>query len=182
MEDTEARHRFEELYAGAYRKVLAYSIQRTPSREDADEVVAETFLVAWRRLEDVLAADNSLAWLFGVAYRVLANQRRQQERRERLELRLGAGVEQSFPDTAHRRVESRDLLVEVTELLNELPPRYQEVLRLTAYQGCSPVEIASILQIPPSLARTLLYRARRRLRRILDERHPGWGLVLEEPE
>lgn len=63
MEDSEARRRFEELYASGYRKVLTYALQRTNNRDDAHEVVAETFLVAWRRLEAAIAADNSIAWL-----------------------------------------------------------------------------------------------------------------------
>ncbi|MGH8925993.1 MAG: RNA polymerase sigma factor [Acidimicrobiia bacterium] len=144
--------------------------------------MAETFLVAWRRLGDALDADNSLAWLYGVAYRVLGNQRRQQRRQERLGARLATRTEPNIPETTLAQLEGRELLAEVTKILDELPPRYQEVLRLTAYQDFSPAEIASILHIPPAVARTLLYRARLRLRRILDERHPGWGLVLEEPE
>lgn len=79
-------------------------------------------------------------------------------------------------------MEGRDLLAEVTRVLEELPPRYREVLKLTAYQGLSPAEIGPIVQLPPALVRTLLYRARVRLRRILDERYQGWELVLKGPE
>lgn len=182
MDESEATSRFEELYASAYRKVLAFARQRTANLEDAYEVVSETFLVAWRRLEDALSADNSLAWLYGVAYRVLANQRRQQRRQGRLEARIEAQADIGIQSLTPRGLEDREILAEVTRILDELPTKYQEVLRLTAYQDCSPAEIASILQVHPSVARTRLYRARLRLRRILDKRQPGWGVVLEESE
>jgi RNA polymerase sigma-70 factor (ECF subfamily) len=182
VEDSEARRLFEELYVSTYRKVLAYALRRTSNREDAHEVVAETFLVAWRRLKAAIAADNSLAWLYGVARGVLANQRRRQKRRERLDAKLEGSVFEVVPDTAQREMDGRGLLAEVTRLLKELPPRYQEILMLTSYEGLSPAEIAPIVQLPPAVVRTLLYRARLRLRRILDEEHPGWELVIKSPE
>ncbi|MGI8515032.1 MAG: RNA polymerase sigma factor [Acidimicrobiia bacterium] len=182
MEESEARQVFEELYRGSYRRLLAYALQRTANSEDAQEVVAETFLVAWRRLDDLIDAENPLAWLYGVAHRMLANQRRRQRRQQKLNEKLAGHTNDILPETAHRDVEGRRLLAEVIEIIDELPPRYQEVLKLTAYQGLSPAEIASVLKMPPVAVRTLLYRARIRLRRLLDERYPGWGLVIEEPE
>lgn len=179
MEDSEARRLFEELYASAYRKVLAYALRRTSNREDAHEVVAETFLAAWRRLPDVISADNPVAWLHGVARGVLANQRRRQTRQDRLGAKLEGSVPEVVPDTAHRQMEGRDLLTEVTRMLHELPPRYQEIVMLSAFEGLSPADIAPIVKFPPAVVRTMLYRARLRLRRLLDERHPGWELVLK---
>ena len=182
MEESEARQFFEELYRASYKRLLAYALQRTADSEDAQEVVAETFFVAWRRLDDLIGAENPLAWLYGVAHRVLSNQRRTKRRQKRLAEKLAAYTNENLPESSHRDVEGRRLLSEVIEAIDELPPRYQEVLKLTAYQGLSPAEIASVLKMPPVTVRTLLYRARIRLRRSLDERYPGWGLVKEEPE
>jgi RNA polymerase sigma-70 factor, ECF subfamily len=88
LDEGEAKLRFEQLYSSAYTKILAYALQRSTTREDAMEVVAETFLVAWRRLEEVVEVDNPLAWLYGVAYRVVLNQHRSSFRQQRRESRL----------------------------------------------------------------------------------------------
>jgi RNA polymerase sigma-70 factor (ECF subfamily) len=182
VEDSEARERFRELYAACYRKLLAYAYQRTSNREDAHEVVADTFLVAWRRLEDVIAADSPLAWLYGVAHRVLANQRRRRGRQERLIQKLANRGEVVRSDSASREIEGHRLLSEVSRIIDELPPRYREVLRLTAFQDLTPAQIALALDMPSGAVRTLLYRARLRLKKALDQRYPGWELVTKDPE
>jgi DNA-directed RNA polymerase specialized sigma24 family protein len=68
--------RFRLLFDSHRRTVLGYALRRLDDPEDAADVAAETFLVAWRRLDDVPAGDDARPWLLGVARRVLANQRR----------------------------------------------------------------------------------------------------------
>jgi DNA-directed RNA polymerase specialized sigma24 family protein len=67
-----AEARFEGLYAAHGRAVLAYAARRTPDAQDAADIVADTFLVAWRRLDEVPAAQEARLWLYGVARKVLA--------------------------------------------------------------------------------------------------------------
>src|ERR1700742_4925070 len=76
------------LYAEHGRDVLAYALRRAPTAEDAADAVAETFLVAWRAAADVPAGPEARLWLYGVARRALANQRRGEHRRARLAERL----------------------------------------------------------------------------------------------
>jgi len=68
-----SREEFEQLYRQHAGAVLAYARRRT-MQAVADDVVADVFLIAWRRVDDVPA--ERLPWLLGVARRVLANQRR----------------------------------------------------------------------------------------------------------
>src|SRR5689334_4759444 len=82
--------RFRRLFAETERDLLAYALRRVDRAEDAADVVAETFLVAWRRLDRVPTGDGARLWLYGVARRQLANQRRGQLRRSRLAERLRA--------------------------------------------------------------------------------------------
>src|SRR5918992_1551637 len=82
--------RFRRLFADTERELLAYVLRRVDRAEDAADVVAETFLVAWRRMDKVPAGDEARLWLYGVARRQLANQRRGELRRSRLADRLRA--------------------------------------------------------------------------------------------
>src|SRR3954464_15954393 len=76
--------RFRALFDAEARGVLGYALRRVGHREDAADVVAETFGVAWRGMGDVPAGDDARLWLYGVARNVLANQRRGALRRQRL--------------------------------------------------------------------------------------------------
>ena len=70
------RHRFEAVYAAYHGPVLGYVLRRTGNPDDAADVLADTFLTAWRRLEDLPPEPAARLWLYGVARRVLANHRR----------------------------------------------------------------------------------------------------------
>ena len=74
---------FEELYAAQYGDLLRYALRRVQEPADAADVVAETWVIAWRRRGDLPPNSERRLWLFGVARRVLANQRRGQLRRSR---------------------------------------------------------------------------------------------------
>ena len=79
------RGAFEQLFNAHYWAVRGYVLRRSPSGA-AEDVVAETFLVAWRRLDDI--GEDPLPWLLGVARRVMANQHRAERRRGALATRL----------------------------------------------------------------------------------------------
>ncbi|MEV6981126.1 RNA polymerase sigma factor [Sphaerisporangium sp. NPDC051017] len=74
--------RFVEIYEHAYRPVLTYALRCCQDPDDAADVVAETFMTAWRRIEEVPEGDAARLWLFRVARRVLANHRRGERRHE----------------------------------------------------------------------------------------------------
>jgi RNA polymerase sigma factor (sigma-70 family) len=164
----EAGARFTALFEETYRDILAYALRRTSTRPDAEDVVAGTYLVAWRRLEEALATEAPLAWLYGVARRTLANQRRGQRRASALRQRLQSDSSPAAPDRTHDLVEVRDEVADVLRALDTLKERDQEVLRLAAFEGLTPAEIGSVLGVSGSRARTYLYRARRRLQEALD--------------
>jgi RNA polymerase sigma factor (sigma-70 family) len=76
-----AEARLSRLYRDHGREITGYALRRAASPEDAADVVAETFLVAWRRLGEVPVDEEARLWLYGVARRVLANQHRAERRR-----------------------------------------------------------------------------------------------------
>src|SRR5215475_13387892 len=79
--------RFSQLYERCSRPVRDFCRRRLAS-DLVDDAVAETFLTAWRRLDDVPAGDAALVWLYRVAYRVIGHQWRSTARRRRLEEKL----------------------------------------------------------------------------------------------
>jgi RNA polymerase sigma-70 factor, ECF subfamily len=93
-----AAERFEELFTAFYSDLMAYAIRRCWSRQDAEDVVAETFAVAWRRLDELPEGDQSRLWLFGTARLVLTNPERYPA--ERILAHTRWFLEQLHPATA----------------------------------------------------------------------------------
>jgi RNA polymerase sigma factor (sigma-70 family) len=127
----DADRRFESCFRENYAAVLAFAIHRLPDRATAEDATSETFAVAWRRRE--LIPQEPLAWLYGIALRVVANQRRSGRRRRRLDDRLETEVaaRTATPepvDTLHRR----DAFSRAFKRLSE---DEREVLRLVAWDG-----------------------------------------------
>ena len=84
--------RFSALYLSKRAQITAYALRRTASREEAADVVAETFEIAWRRLDDVPASPDDLLWLYVTARHVLANAGRRTRKRNELIGRLTDGL------------------------------------------------------------------------------------------
>lgn len=177
VNDTAAdRRRFEAVFTANADGLLAYALRRAPSRADAADVVAETMLVAWRRLDDVPPGDEARLWLYGVARRVLANHSRGHRRRQRLGERLRdvmshqpiSRVSDTFGDDE-----------DVRAALAHLPDDDREILRLVAWEGLSGKEIAAVLDISSEAVRTRLHRARRRLCVVLAQHSPALSVKRE---
>ena len=160
------RRRFEALYAEHQAGVLGYVLRRTDSAHDAADVIAETFLVAWRRLDDAPTGASARLWLFGVARRVLANQRRGERRRNQLAERLRGELAARDPPTA-----PSGELAELAAAYGSLAEGDREVLALEAWEGLSAAAVATVLGCSHNAARIRLHRARRRLRTAIAESH-----------
>lgn len=148
--------RFEKLFRSNYPRVLAYALRRADPAL-ADEVVADTFLVCWRRLDDVPA--NALPWLLGVARRCLANSRRGAARREALIGRLEATAERS-PIDQLEGISDRPSLAAAFAELSEAD---RETLRLIAWERLSVPDAAQVVGCSAPAFAVRLHRARRRL-------------------
>ena len=155
--DLERRRRFEALFKEHVSGIASYCLWQLRSPGDVDDAVAEVFLVAWRRLEDVPRGEAARPWLYGTARRVIANQARSQARRSRLQDRLS--VQLAVP-----RDEDEPMAGRVRDALGALDPRDREVLLLAEWEGLAPAEIAKVMHCPAVTARGRLHRARRRFR------------------
>jgi RNA polymerase sigma-70 factor (ECF subfamily) len=156
--------RFRAVYDMNYHRVLGYVLRRATTREDAEDVVAETFLTAWRRLEEAPYGEGARLWLYGVARNALANQRRGERRRERLSGRLQA---EPIPAPRHH-ADSQGQLGPAAAAFARLKADDRELLALVAWEELDPGEIATVLGCSRNAARIRLHRARRRLARELQ--------------
>lgn len=156
VQEMTAEARFEALYRQCADRVHAYATRRA-APAIVDDVVNETFLVAWRRLDDV--PEEPLPWLLGVARRVLANRRRTESRATALWQRLaaeepGLSVMSHFDDEISQRVR---------RALARLGERDREALMLIAWEGLRVNEAAEALGVPSRTLAVRLHRARKRL-------------------
>ncbi len=165
----ERRVRFELLYSVHAPAVKAYILRRAAPAV-ADDLVAEVFVVCWRRFDELPA--DPLPWMLGVARRVLSTQRRGERRGAALQRRLAesGGTPPAFDapsafDTAPTsRSNAGATLRTALERLSE-PDR--ELLLLIAWEGLSPTQAAIAMGLKPATVRVRLHRARRRLARAL---------------
>ena len=169
----QALGRFKDVSEAHYRAVTAYARRRTSDPVDAQDVVSETFTVAWRRLAEVPDGDAALPWLYGVARRVLANQRRGNRRRDDLSIRLRS------QHAGTVEVEGEVLVAEerrtVLAALARLRDTDQELLRLAVWEELPHREIAQVVGCSESSVAVRLHRARSRLGREIgkEERRRG---------
>jgi RNA polymerase sigma-70 factor (ECF subfamily) len=157
-EEADDAQRFEAIYREHFGSIDAYARRRLPAR--ADDVVAETFLVAWRRLEDVPA--DALPWLYGVARRVVSDLGRSSRRQEAVAERLAGRREAHGVGPGERDAELLSAVARLSE-------RDRELLLLVYWEDLEPRRAALALACSRATVATRLWRAHRRLRNELDQ-------------
>ena len=162
--------KFNRLYAENVRDLLSFAVRRSPSVHEATEVVAETLLIAWRRLGDVPDGTDARLWLFGVARNVLKNSYRMSRRQRRLVQKISTQIESVTTDEP-KVVDPRVVLIHGA--IAQLRPIEAEVIRLNAWEELTPAEIAELLQMPAETVRTHLHRGRLKLRSLIGQEDLG---------
>lgn len=163
--DIDGRHeRFLALYTSTCPQIVAYALRRTTSAEGAADVVAETFAVAWRRLDQVPEGDAGLFWCYATARRVLANLHRSSRRRAQVVERIGAHLASHWAST-----EGDPQSVAAHLALRRLSEDDRELLMLSGWEGLSSAQLACVLGCSSTAARIRLHRARSRLAATMAE-------------
>ena len=162
-DEARRRQRFDALFEAHRLDIASYCNWRTSSRADAEDAVAEVFLVAWRKIDLSHRATRS-----GVVVRhrppVTANTRRSLHRRNALEDRIS---QERFVDGLESDVLPAEENV-VHEALAMLSERDREVLLLVEWEGLRPCELAEVLECQEVTARGRLHRARLRFREAFE--------------
>ncbi|GLW05343.1 DNA-directed RNA polymerase sigma-70 factor [Microtetraspora sp. NBRC 13810] len=156
--DDERLAGFEAVYRETYSRIADYAARRCDSPQDAADVVAETFAVAWRRTDEMPRGEEAMPWLYGVARRVLANHRRGEVRRQARSAELDAEMADLYGADPESTVELRV----IGEAFRTLSEEDREVLALVAWEELDREEIAAVLGLSRNAVRIRLHRARRR--------------------
>jgi RNA polymerase sigma-70 factor (ECF subfamily) len=159
--DSEAR--FRALFDEHYRPVARYLLARGYQAADVDDLIAETFLIAWRRLDVVPAGRGAVPWLLTVARNVSRNA----WRKSRRELAFLEELTTTTETSTELGVEERDDFVQVMRALGELKTLDRDLILLVAWDDLSPSEAGQVLGLRPVTARARLHRARKRLHGLL---------------
>ena len=147
--------------------LLAYFRRRVDEPEDAADLVAETLMVVWRRIE-ALPVDDTEArmWMFGIARHVHSDYHRGRRRR----LALADKLRDHLLNTGRGLAPTVDgHHLDLANAMARLPPLDQEIIRLVHWDGLSLEEVSQHLSRPVGTIRSRYHRTRRRLREALDD-------------
>jgi RNA polymerase sigma-70 factor (ECF subfamily) len=169
------REAFTTLYQRHAEAVWRHAHQLTGSRTSAEDVLAATFLTAWRRRSEVrFVADSARPWLLSVAGNEARDERRRSTRHERLARRVGAAPDvRDHSDAVVSRLDDRRRLHGVLTALDRLSADHREVVELVMIAEVPQADAARALGIPEATLRSRVHRARTRLRALLGEEEIG---------
>jgi RNA polymerase sigma-70 factor (ECF subfamily) len=148
------RHRFESLASEVYEPLQRY-VRRRVDRDVVDDIISETMLTLWRRLDDV-PSNARLPWAYGIARRHVANQRRAGLRHLRL-------VKRAQAEPRPMPASDSPLDAELHSALAELDQPDRELIHLWAWEQLEPAEIAVVLGLTPNAVSIRLHRAKKKL-------------------
>jgi len=156
--------RFRVIYDQAQPRLIRFALRRVATPEDAADVVAETFAIAWRKLDSIPDGDAALVWLFATGRNVIANLRRRDARRSEVVQRLSNELVEAVRSSG---LPQEGTAVVAGQALSRLSDEDRDTLMLVAWDGVAVNQLGAVLGCSPTAARVRLHRARTRLKRAL---------------
>jgi len=152
---------FEQLFRATRADLLTYLLRRAPTVEDAADLLSETYLIAWRRLEVVPHGEEARLWLYGVARNLLLKNAGRSRSRAQLTHRLANELR-----SAHwaSPTASEEQAAKLRYALSRLREKDRELLMLAAWEDLTPTQIATVLGTSANVVRVRLHRIRARVR------------------
>lgn len=171
-------------------QLFSTAMRMTRNRSDAEDLVQETFIKAWRSFTTYQQGTNLRAWLFRIMTNTYINKYNAQQRKptetelddvEELFLykRLGAVDQSQLSQSAEDQMLSLFTDDEVKKALEELPDQFRIPVLMSDVEGFSYKEIAEILEIPLGTVMSRLHRGRKLMQKMLYEYAKERGLINE---
>ena len=167
------RAAFDELVRRYRPRIFALALHLTGSTEDADDVAQETFLRAYRRLEDFRAASEFYTWVYRIAVNSALNVRRAHARRRTTSMddpRVALAVQVDASGDPRRQTELRQIYTRLIEALDALPEAMSSTVVLVALQGLTHDEAAAVLGCTAGTIAWRIHEARERLHEAVTTR------------
>ena len=165
MSDAAGVAEYNRLVIAHSRSIYRYALRRLSDWSSCEDVVSETFLIAWRRLDQLPPRDRELAWLYAIALRVLSNQRRSRDRRDRLNSRLALerreGNSEGDVDTFDPEP--------VMRVVKHLRTDERVLLEHVYWEHLTYREIAVVLEISENAVGIRINRAKKNLKTLLQQ-------------
>jgi RNA polymerase sigma factor (sigma-70 family) len=164
MSDAAGVAEYTRLVNEHSRSIYRYALRRLSDWSSCEDVVSETFLIAWRRRDQLPPRDRELAWLYAIALRVLSNQRRSRDRRNRLNTRLALEREESSVEGEDNTFD----IEQVMRVVKHLRSDDRILLEHVYWERLTYREIAVVLGISENAVGIRINRAKKNLRSILE--------------
>jgi RNA polymerase sigma-70 factor (ECF subfamily) len=162
---------FRELVERYQRKIAALALGMLRSREDALDVVQETFTKAYQNLERFKGDSGFYTWLYRIAFNLCVDQQRREVKEAHVPLETGErGGPEMLPlgdgprrDPAFEQARDAEVGRRLSAAIAELTPDHRAVILLREVEGLSYAEISEVLQCPKGTVMSRLHYARRQL-------------------
>jgi DNA-directed RNA polymerase specialized sigma24 family protein len=163
---------FSELYRRTRVDVLAFLLRRCSSAEDAADCLAETYLLAWKKRDEMPGGAETRPWLFGVARNVMRRGNELRDRTAAAASALAAEVQRAGAVCPGPNGAEPD---PVTAAIRCLPELDREIITMLIWDELAPREVAAVLGLTPNVVRVRAHRARAKLRSALFNQQPDGG-------
>ena len=171
-------------------QLFSTAMRMTRNRSDAEDLVQETFIKAWRSFATYQQGTNLRAWLFRIMTNTYINKYNAQQRKPTetelddvdelfLYKRLGSVDQSQLSQSAEDQMLSLFTDDEVKKALEELPDQFRIPVLMSDVEGFSYKEIAEILEIPLGTVMSRLHRGRKSMQKMLYEYAKERGLINE---
>jgi RNA polymerase sigma-70 factor (ECF subfamily) len=167
---------FSTLVTRFQPAVFRWALTFARDPDEAEDIVQEAFVSAYRRLSQYRSDGSLDAWLYAITRRTANQMRRTQKRRKRLALSPGAQpLRDVYTTDPGGRVDRERATALIHEMFSELPARQREIFDLVDLQGLTPTDVAERTGMKPASVRANLFKARASIRKRLLATHPSYS-------
>ena len=145
------------------RSLKSFIVKRVANRQDAEDIMQDVYYRTLRQLDTLKETDKARAWAFQIARNTISDYYRTRRLSEPLE-----GIADREAVEAEDN-NNREIAGCLPAMVDHLPAKDREALMLTEYQGLTHKEMAALLGLSLSGAKSRVQRARRKLRKLLCE-------------
>lgn len=164
---TKGGYSFDEVYRDLREQILSVALRMTGQRDDAEDVLQETFLLVHHHLPKFRGDSEVSTWVYRIATRLALAHNKRRQTRNRVTTAAEHAVDVAAPDSPDA-VQSTEEVERIRKAMRSLSPSHNMVLSLMAVDGLSPAQVAEIIGVPEGTVWSRACHARRKLREKLE--------------